>query len=79
MKLFISKFPRIKITEANIKTAIIMNWYLSVIIESLNPPLKMYSIQINKVVPAVIHNGVLEIKFNRKAIAVTSAIKKIIK
>ena len=38
-----------------------------------------YSKQIIKVVPAVIHNGVLEIKFIKKAIAVTSAIKKIIK
>ena len=56
-----------------------INWYLSVIIESLNPPLSIYSKQIIKVIPAVIHSGVLEIKFSRKAIAVTSAIKKIIK
>ena len=27
--------------EANIRTAIIINWYLSVIIDSLNPPFKI--------------------------------------
>ena len=32
-----------------------------------------------KVSPDVIHKGVFEIKFNKKAIAVTSAIKKIVK
>ena len=32
-----------------------------------------------KVTPAVIHRGTLEIKFNSDAIAVTSAIKKIVK
>ena len=37
-KLFNSRLPKIKITEANIKTAIIANWYLSVITESLKPP-----------------------------------------
>ncbi len=31
----------LKIIEENIRTAIIMNWYLSVIIESLNPPLRI--------------------------------------
>ena len=32
-----------------------------------------------KVTPAVIHNGTCEIKFNNEAIAVTSAIKNIVR
>ena len=78
-KLIISKFPKIKDIENNIINKIIINWYLSVIIESLNPPLKIYKRHIINVNPADIHKGVFEIKFIKKAIAVTSAIKKIVK
>ena len=55
------------------------NWYLSVIIESLNPPLNIYAKQIVKVILEEIHKGISDIKFNKNAIAVISAIRKIIK
>ena len=60
-------------------TKTIKNWFLSVITESLNPPLNIYKRHIIKVNPDVTHKGVFEIKFIKKAIAVTSAIKKIVK
>ena len=41
--------------------------------------ISIYVRHITKVNPDVIHKGVFDIKFNKKAIAVTSAIKKIIK
>ena len=56
-----------------------MNWYLSVIIDNLNPPLRIYKRHIINVNPAVAHKGVLEIRLSKKAIAVTSAIKNIVK
>ena len=60
-------------------TTIKLNWYLSVIIESLKPPLKIYNKQIIKVIAAVIHKGTWEVYFKRAAMAVTSAIKNIVK
>ena len=76
---YYSKFPKIKNIENNIIPKTIRNWYLSVIIESLNPPLNIYKRHMIKVSPDVIHKGVFEIKFNKKAFAVTSASKKIVK
>ena len=56
-----------------------INWYLSVIRDNLNPPFKTYIKQINNIIDEVNHKGMFEIKCNRAAIAVTSAIKKITK
>ena len=40
-ELLISKFPKIEITETNIKIAIIINFQL--LLKDLKPPFKIYS------------------------------------